>query len=232
MSGREDLLARLAGAIAETPVGHPLSARLCHACRNLAGADSAAITLDYLSANRVTLCATDETASRLEDLQDVVGEGPGRTAAETGRVEVCPLPWPGRERWAMFAEAAEKVVDQTVIHAVPIQPGDSVLGVLTLYLLRPAPAELLLDERTLLTMAAATGAALARDPGVFQDDLLSGPWSSRARIHQATGMVIAQLGLNSDDALAVLRAHAYAGETTLTDIAEEVVSRRLRFTNP
>ena len=45
----------------------------------------------------------------------------------------------------------------------------------------------------------------------------SGAWSSRAGIHQATGMVIAQLGISPDDALAVLRAHAYAEDIPLDE---------------
>jgi hypothetical protein len=44
-------------------------------------------------------------------------------------------------------------------------------------------------------------------------------------------MVVAQVGLNADDALAVLKAHAYAGETTLADIAEQVVDRTIHFFN-
>jgi len=88
MADRVDLLVRLATAIATAPVTETLSARLCHACRDLAGSDAAAITVSYTSASRVTLCATDELSGRLEDLQDVVGEGPGRAASESGHMEV------------------------------------------------------------------------------------------------------------------------------------------------
>jgi hypothetical protein len=42
-------------------------------------------------------------------------------------------------------------------------------------------------------------------------------------------MVIAQLRVGPDDALAILRAHAYAHDTTLAEIAEQVVDRRLDF---
>ena len=88
-----------------------------------------------------------------------------------------------------------------------------------------------MDVPTLERLAAATGAALMRDPEAVDRDLLDGPWQSRAEIHEATGMVVAQLGLNSDDALAVLKAHAYAGETTLIEIAERVVDRTIHFFN-
>jgi AmiR/NasT family two-component response regulator len=69
-----------------------------------------------------------------------------------------------------------------------------------------------------------------RDPipqgGSGQDD---GMWSARAEVHQATGMVLVQLHMQADDALAILRAHAYAHDTTLADIAHQVVTRQLDF---
>jgi AmiR/NasT family two-component response regulator len=54
-------------------------------------------------------------------------------------------------------------------------------------------------------------------------------WSARAELHQATGMVIAQLNIPADDALALLRAHAYAHDTTLGDVAQQVITRQLDF---
>jgi hypothetical protein len=80
-------------------------------------------------------------------------------------------------------------------------------------------------------LADALGAALLRDPG-SQAELAPGPWSSRAQIHQATGMVVAQLKINSEDALVLLRAHAYAHDTSLDAIAAEVVGRQLDFSAP
>jgi AmiR/NasT family two-component response regulator len=54
----------------------------------------------------------------------------------------------------------------------------------------------------------------------------AGPWASRSQIHQATGMVVAQLRLSPEDALALLRAHAYAQDSTLAEIAASVVQKR------
>jgi len=48
-------------------------------------------------------------------------------------------------------------------------------------------------------------------------------------VHQATGMVSAQLGITVDDAFLLLRAHAYVVERGLEDVARDVVGRRLRF---
>ena len=55
------------------------------------------------------------------------------------------------------------------------------------------------------------------------------PIDGRAVVHQATGMITIQLGTSLADALLRLRAHAYASGRTVSDIAADVVDRRLRF---
>jgi hypothetical protein len=42
-------------------------------------------------------------------------------------------------------------------------------------------------------------------------------------------MVSVQLGVSIGEALVRLRAHAFASDRPLTELAEEVVARRLRF---
>jgi hypothetical protein len=48
-------------------------------------------------------------------------------------------------------------------------------------------------------------------------------------VHQATGMIIAQLDVSATVALARLRAHAYSSNRRLRDVATDVVARRLRL---
>ena len=48
-------------------------------------------------------------------------------------------------------------------------------------------------------------------------------------VHQATGMVAAQLDVGVGEALSRLRAQAFADDRLLVDIADDVVQRRLRF---
>ena len=54
----------------------------------------------------------------------------------------------------------------------------------------------------------------------------------RAEVHQATGMVSVQLGVSLAEALVRLRAHAWAEDRLLADVAADVVARRLRFGEP
>jgi hypothetical protein len=48
-------------------------------------------------------------------------------------------------------------------------------------------------------------------------------------VHQAAGMVSVQLNVSVAHALIRLRAHAFGAERSLTDVAGEVVARRLRL---
>ena len=226
-----ELLRRLTAAVAAYDAAVPLSARLCESYQQLAGSQGAAMTIDYTTQNRVTLCATSPLARQLEDLQDVLGEGPGHSAAHSGQVEVCAVPGSGTSRWSIFVEAAQDVVDQALIHAVPMHPQESSFGVITLYENGTGDHRLALDREQLQFLANVVGAALVREAD-DADVVVSGPWASRAKVHQATGMVVAQLHISPEDAIAVMRAHAYGQQASLSEIAAAVVDRRLNFTSP
>ena len=53
--------------------------------------------------------------------------------------------------------------------------------------------------------------------------------SFRAVVHQATGVVKAQLNISIGDALVRLRAYAFAEDRAIEDVARDVMERRLRF---
>lgn len=83
---------------------------------------------------------------------------------------------------------------------------------MTLY---SAPSRVLAEEDVVAQLLSdSVGVALLRDEASTSVEGLSS-WASRATVHQATGMVIAQLGVSAEDALAVLRAHAFAGDRSL-----------------
>jgi hypothetical protein len=51
-------------------------------------------------------------------------------------------------------------------------------------------------------------------------------------VHQASGMVAAQLGVSVRDALVRLRAYGFGNDRSLSEVAREVVDRKLRFAGP
>ena len=73
----------------------------------------------------------------------------------------------------------------------------------------------------LAQQADAPPGALARELATLSD--------SRAEVHQACGMVSAQLEISLTEAAVRLRAHAYAEDRPLAEVAREVVARRLRL---
>ena len=52
-------------------------------------------------------------------------------------------------------------------------------------------------------------------------------FENRAELHQAQGMVMVQMGISLTEALALMRAHAYANDADLNDLARDIVARRV-----
>lgn len=84
MTAKSAVLAQFVKVVANEGSDKALPVRLCLASQAILGADGAAVTLCYTEATRLTVCATDEIAARLEDLQDVLGEEPGADATPPG----------------------------------------------------------------------------------------------------------------------------------------------------
>ncbi|MDQ3156988.1 MAG: ANTAR domain-containing protein [Actinomycetota bacterium] len=82
-------------------------------------------------------------------------------------------------------------------------------------------------------IANAVGAALLLDPETEAREEPAGlsAWASRGPVNQAVGMVVAQLGVPPDDALALLRAHAFARDADLATVAGETIERRVDLSN-
>jgi hypothetical protein len=181
---------------------------------------------------------TDEVSGLLAELELTLGEGPCQDAracggpvlaSDLGEVEaVC--------RWPVFAPAARQA-GAAAIFAFPLRIGAIRAGVLGLYRERPGPlsafqrgdALVFADTATLLLLDAqdpATGeAAAGSGPGGQPADLVL----HRAEIDQATGMVTEQLGVGIGEAFIRLRAYAYAHDRRLSDLARDIVERRLRL---
>ena len=93
----------------------------------------------------------------------------------------------------------------------------------------------MLSEEHLADALAA--ADIARDAVLYQQYTPGGGGvaelldmgADRIVIHQATGMIAAQLNDTTSNALARLRAAAFASGRPMYDIAQDVVERRMRF---
>jgi hypothetical protein len=211
-----------------------LAGRICQACVDGLDIDGAAMSLLTASESRETLWATDRTAEMLEDLQFTLNEGACMEAATTGYpVFVADLHHTTEtSRWPMFAAAVAERTLVAALFALPLQWGAVNLGVIDLYRVTPGG---LTDAQQRDAISAADTAALMllgqqTDPGDGNGGWLDHAVGYRAEIHQATGMVLAQLNINATDALARLRAHSFVHGRLLIDVARDVVERRLVFT--
>ncbi len=206
-----------------------LPARLCAACLAalpVSGVGVALMTVEGPSG--VVLAATDERARQLEELQFALGEGPCVEASSGGRPVLEPdLVATGSPRWPRFG-AAVLDADVHAVFAFPLRVGAIRVGVLDLY--RDTPGRLTPPEliEALAFADAATVVVLNLHHDEHEDEMIR-PIDGRAVVHQATGMITIQLGTSLADALLRLRAHAYASGRTVSDIAADVVDRRLRF---
>jgi len=211
-----------------------LAERICQAAVEGLEVDGAAISLLTASTLRETLYATDATAELLEDLQFSLGEGACMDAATCGGpVLIADMNDPAQtSRWPIYAAAVVEQARVGAVFAFPLQWGTINLGVLDLYRRQPGPLSSARVRDAISASEAATLMLLGlrTDPDPEGDAVWDRSWSKRAEIHQATGMVIAQLGINATDAFARLRAHAFTESVSLGDVARDVVARRLQFT--
>ena len=87
-------------------------------------------------------------------------------------------------------------------------------------------ADVLVFADIALRMVLDSAAGISGSPGYRPLDGLS---DSRAEVYQAAGMISVQLGVSLEEAFVRLRAHAFAAGMPLDDIADDVVTRLLRF---
>jgi GAF domain len=171
-------------------------------------------------------------ASTVSVLQMELGEGPCLQANASGVPVFLPdLSAEDANRWPAFAAAALAVGVQAEF-SLPliVRPG----GIGTLDLCRDRPG--MLSEEHLAD--ALVAANIARDALLYQQYIPGGTGLAklldigdpdRLVIHQATAMIAAQINDTISNALARLRAAAFAGGRPMHDIAQDVVERRLRF---
>lgn len=231
MADPGELLSQFMRALSAQPTPG-LPRRMCAAFAHVVGADGAAIALGSSEGERSLLAATDKRTEQIEDLQDMLGEGPSLRALIGDGPAILRASDDAQAAWPILTSS---LADHSAFHGVlalyafPMQPQQQVLGVLTVVQTRRPDLRVSLEEAQLL--ANAVGVAVLGD--VWSDDATESRWLERDRVSQATGMVIAQLGVSPADAVAVLRAHAYAMDVTLSEVSRHVVDRSLRFTiNP
>ena len=194
--------------------------------------DGAAISVLAGPATGLTVAASDDVATRLDELQFDLGEGPCWSAL-AHRVPVLMNPRTDAARWPAFTEAVstDAIADRVgAMFAFPLAIGTLDIGAIDLYSgdSRPLSPGLIAEASSLADIAAwRVLRTILHDHTQAYDAESIG--YSRREVHQATGMIIVQLGVSVDDAELLLRAHAFAGGRTVREVARDVVDRTLDF---
>ena len=173
--------------------------------------------------------ASSAAARDVEEAQFGVGEGPTRDAFAARRpVLVAELNADGVSRWPGWAPVA-LAAGVCAAYAFPLHVGASIFGVLTAYVGSGARLEARRLETALVFSEVATELLLdgsmpangqALDPG------LDATLSTNGYIYQAQGMVMVELGVSLPEALARMRAHAWATGQDLTALSREILEGR------
>jgi len=181
---------------------------------------------------RGSVCSTNAVSALIEQLQYDLGEGPCVDAYQQDRPVAEPdLADPDTTRWLGFAGPAVEAGVRAVF-GFPLQVGAVRLGALNLY--RDRPGALTDDQHAdalvMADIAAQAVLVLQADapPGKLSAELEAGA-DFRYIVHQAAGMVSAQLDVTVAQALIRLRAYAFGHDRPLAQVAADVVARKLRF---
>ncbi len=225
---------RLHRILAELPTDGDAwtSARLCAAMPKIVDVTGAGVMLMSGDVPRGSLGASDEVSHLIEDLQYTLGEGPCVDAYQQNQVVTEPdLADPATRRWLAFAPAALEAGVRAVF-GIPMRVGSVRLGSINLY--RDAPGPLTGERHADALLVADVAARWVLDvqagapPGTVARELQSGA-NFHFAVHNAAGIVSVQQRISIAEALIRLRAYAFSNDRQLTDVAEDVIARRLRL---
>ena len=178
-----------------------------------------------------TICASDPTAARIDELQFELGEGPHWAALSQARpVMVSDVRADSRDEWPVFGGAILEL-EVGALFAFPMVMGAVTVGVIDLYRTDAGSLDVA-DVATARALAAGTArravnqAIHSAGDDTFDDTTAP---ATRREVHQATGIILVQLDVTATEAFFRLRAFSFANGRTVHDVAHDVVSGDIDF---
>lgn len=208
--------------------------RICVVCVDLTSTTGAGISR-ILDGSHAALAASGPVANDIEQLQVRFEEGPCVDAVGSFKRWFEPDLASSRatRRWPRFSPAA---LDHGVAaaFAFPLMTGGVAIGALDVYASQPgdlrpewvADAEILAGLATIAVEGEGRQSVVA---GVALSAEAPQDWAHAAVVHQASGIVSEQLGIDVEHALLRLRAVSFASERRVDQVARDIVARRLRL---
>jgi hypothetical protein len=203
---------------------------LCRSGVDALDVDGAALIAISDHGDRVTLASSGPLSTRVAELQMTTGEGPGLDAFTIRRPVLGP-DLSDHSRGAALARVRRVRGRDRGARGVRHSAAGWAICCGTLQLHRQHPGPLTPRQlRDALTLAEAGLWALLEARAGVPADQPSEPFGGgQDEVFQASGMISVQLGAGVDEALVRLRAHAYAHDRSIADVAHDVIARRIRF---
>ena len=223
-----ELVARESWLEDDKPAVVGLLQRVCRAAARDLPATGVGVSVLSDGGDLMTAAASSATSILVEELQFTLGEGPCIAAYKSRSPVLVPdLSALASTTWPGYAPAAH-LHGVRAVFAFPLLVGGSRIGALDVYrdrtgsLLEPAFSRALAFAEVAMRGLVEAGQSFGSVAALFSD----GP-GTRLEVYQAQGMVMVQLGVRAEEALGRLRAYAYAHERRLSDVADDVIARRL-----
>jgi hypothetical protein len=209
-----------------------LPVHLARTAAKILGVDGVGVSVQGQGGWRTPLGASDEMAATAERLQFTAGSGPCLLAAQSGwPVFVVEANLP--RRWPVFHDLLVTQTPYRSLIALPLRAELTGLGVVCLYFGQP-DGLVAVDAVEARAVAQLVSARLRGAAAWSNWSDTDGPaWMTspsaqrRAKVWQAMGMVMLALGVSAEDALAVLRCHAYGAGREVDAVAADLTSGRL-----
>lgn len=190
---------------------------LLSATAELAGSAGAVMALFDSHQAEAIFLASDPTARRAHDLEFKLGEGPSLDAIRT-RSAVAVAGRQMSVRWQLYGPEVA-ALDIHSLAAAPLQAGSACLGTLTV--LNPVRA---VTDPAIDLLGEALAYSLIDAFQTEADGLLSVEGDHWASVYEAAGMISARHGLAPVDALALIRARAFAAGSEAHAVAGGIIA--------
>lgn len=224
MISRADLQTLLASFDEGDEPGLPTS--LSTDCARLL--DVSDVTISFVgTSDQFTISASSADARTLDEWEFTLKEGPRIDAAVTSTSNMTETAQTVTNPWPRLSAKAQAIGYRSIA-GIPVQVKGNTFATLNLQNRHGTiTPETLTDAENLASeIAALIVAALSQQPPSFAEP------ADHDRFHQATGMVMSQMGITAEAAVSTLRTHAWTHDRLLTDIANDVVAHTLTFSRP
>jgi GAF domain-containing protein len=233
VESRDEWLARVFVELADTLVADfdliDFLSVLAERCVDLLHTAEVGISLADSRGRLQVMASSTERMHVLEQIEMANDEGPCLDCFRSGSQVLNRVLEDNESRWPRFAPAARRAGFQTV-HALPLRLRSNLIGVMNVFDVERR--DLSLQELN-LAQALADVATI----GILQErtvkehvDLsvqLQGALNSRVVIEQAKGIVVERLGVDMEEAFALLRSYARGSRLQLSIVAEGVIDGTL-----